>query len=194
MVTVKRPKWADVKLPDFGDLVVLDIGCSSTKRGVSSNYYSLDINKNFKPTIIGDALHLPIKDSSVDVILAIGILEHLSEPQIAVDEMHRVLKEGGGLYVSVPFMGFRHDATDYYRFTEEGLLHVLRKFEILIVEREYRGFFSVITSWLIPVTYAFPMSVARVLQFGIWMLLRVFKVVDVGRDRFYSGIFVKCKK
>jgi len=111
-----------------------------------------------------------------------------------VDEMHRVLKVWGVMYASVPFMFFRHDVMDYYRFTEEGLRHVLKEFEILEVERKYRGFFSVITSWLIPVTYAFPISVARVLQFGIWMLLRVFKVVDVGRDRFYSGIFMKSRK
>lgn len=191
---IKRPKWAEFQLPDFGDLVVLDVGCSTTKREISYKYYSLDINKKFKPTIIGNALCLPIKDSSVDVVLAIGILEHLSEPQIAVGEMYRVLKEGGVLYVSVPFMGFHHDAMDYYRFTEEGLLHILRKFNIIEIKRLYSGFFSVIISWLIPVTYTFPTFVAGVLQFYIRILYSIFKVVDIGRNRFYSSIFVKCKK
>lgn len=151
-VTVKRPVWADIKFPDFKNCIVLDIGCSTTKRELSNNYYSLDINKNFKPSILGDACYLPVRNDSIDVVLLISVLEHLREPCMAVNEAYRVLKKSGRVYVYVPFMFYRHDAMDYFRFTKEGLQYVLREFKDLKVEMKYCGFFSMITSWIIPIT------------------------------------------
>ena len=193
-IKVKRPQWADVKLPNFGEMRVLDIGCGTAPRYVSSNYYSLDINKDFGPTIMGDAHNLPIKNDSVDVVLLLAVLEHAREPQRVLDETFNVLKEGGVMYVSVPFLYFRHDAMDYYRFTEGGIRHLLSKYTILEVERTFCGFLSLITSWLIPVSYAFPSPIARIFQSTIKALLNIFKVIDIGRNRFYSGISIKCEK
>ena len=44
--------------------------------------------------VLGSAHSLPLPDASVDVILGISILHHL-ELEIASNEVHRVLKEGG---------------------------------------------------------------------------------------------------
>ena len=46
--------------------------------------------------IIGDAHDLPYKDCVVDNIMSRAVLEHLEDPQTAVNEMYRVLKKGGG--------------------------------------------------------------------------------------------------
>ncbi|MBI4300348.1 MAG: class I SAM-dependent methyltransferase [Chloroflexi bacterium] len=47
-----------------------------------------------------DALHLPLRDASCDLVLAIEVLEHLAEPWLTCAEMLRVAR--GPIIVSVP--------------------------------------------------------------------------------------------
>ena len=51
--------------------------------------------------------------NSLDLIFALDILEHVESPSIAIDEILRILKEGGFLFISVP--------------TESVLLRMVRK-------------------------------------------------------------------
>ncbi|HEX5017777.1 MAG TPA: class I SAM-dependent methyltransferase [Actinomycetes bacterium] len=50
----------------------------------------------------GDARLLPVRDRSVDLIIAFDVLEHIEEDDRAVEELYRVLKPGGRLLVAVP--------------------------------------------------------------------------------------------
>ncbi len=45
--------------------------------------------------VLGDAYNLPFQDEKVDIVATRYLLEHLSEPDIAVSEMYRALKIGG---------------------------------------------------------------------------------------------------
>ncbi len=47
-----------------------------------------------------DAMALPFADASFDVVLAMHMLYHVSDPAAAIAEMHRVLKPGGTLAVT----------------------------------------------------------------------------------------------
>src|SRR5688572_18311517 len=49
-----------------------------------------------------DALHLPFADGSFDVVTMFDVLEHLSDDSRALNEVHRVLRPGGALVLSVP--------------------------------------------------------------------------------------------
>lgn len=53
----------------------------------------------------GRAEELPIKTGCFHILVASEVLQYLSEPQRAVAEMHRVLKPGGLLILSVPQKG-----------------------------------------------------------------------------------------
>ena len=87
--------------------------------------------------VIGDAQALGIADASFPVILCTEVLEHLPEPQRAIDEMYRVLAPGGTLLLTTRFLFPIHDAPhDYFRFTKYGLRHLLRRFEILELREE----------------------------------------------------------
>jgi ubiquinone/menaquinone biosynthesis C-methylase UbiE len=52
--------------------------------------------------VLGDAHALPFEDGSFDKVLATEVLEHLADDQRALAELHRVLRPGGVLAISVP--------------------------------------------------------------------------------------------
>ncbi len=53
-------------------------------------------------TTNGDALRLPFADDTFDRIIASEVLEHVDDDQVALHELHRVLKPGGTLAATVP--------------------------------------------------------------------------------------------
>lgn len=108
--------------------VIIDVG--SGKTHLSKEVITLD--KFAKADICADATSLPLKSSSVDVIISIAVLEHLKEPAQAINEMYRTLKKGGEIYLEIPFLQpFHGSPNDYYRATLPGLQHWCRKFKEL---------------------------------------------------------------
>jgi len=52
----------------------------------------------------GSCTALPLRDSSVDCVTALDVLEHVEDDRLAVRELARVLKPGGMAVVTVPAM------------------------------------------------------------------------------------------
>ena len=72
--------------------------------------------------MVGDAHKLPFKSQVFDSIICQAVLEHVSNPNKVVDEMLRVLKPKGHVFVEVPFIqGYHADPDDYQRYTLNGL-------------------------------------------------------------------------
>lgn len=93
---------------------------------------ALDVRPSRGVHVVGDAQALGLADSSFDVVLCTEMLEHVPEPQRAIDEIRRVLRPGGLLLLTTRFLFPIHDAPhDYFRYTKYGLRHLLRRFEIL---------------------------------------------------------------
>ena len=117
-------------LPDQG--LILDIG----SRGVLGSYsfvqtdassrnlrlIGLDIEKIEGVAVVADACAVPFKTNTVDCVLCISVLEYIGDPKRVIDEAHRVLKPGGFIYLSTPFVFPYHPPpTDLYRFSPDGL-------------------------------------------------------------------------
>jgi len=68
----------------------LNVG-SGAKR-FALKVYNLDLFFEVEIDIQGDLLNLPIKDETVDTIVCTGVLEHVSDPNKAVDEIYKILK------------------------------------------------------------------------------------------------------
>lgn len=93
---------------------------------------STDIDPKRRPDIVDDITSSKLEDESFDFIICSEVLEHVKEPQSAVDNFFRLLKPGGKCLVTVPFLFPTHDAPhDYFRYTEFGLRHLFTSFKIL---------------------------------------------------------------
>jgi len=77
--------------------------------------------------ILCDVKNIPLKDSSVDLILSTSSLEHMQYPNLFMKESYRVLKPSGALYINVPFVYNEHMVPyDFQRYTRYGLQHIYK--------------------------------------------------------------------
>jgi SAM-dependent methyltransferase len=76
--------------------------------------------------VIGSADTLPLPDAELDAVLCTQVLEHVPEPAPVLAELHRILRPGGRLYLTVPLVWELHELPhDYYRYTQPALEHLL---------------------------------------------------------------------
>jgi len=129
-----EPVMREVK--SYARGTMLDVGCGTRRyesifSEVVDAYVGLDwpeIEDHARPDVVGDAMRLPLKTASVDVVLATELMEHLPSPHNFLMEVGRVLRDGGTLILSVPFMEPIHEAPrDYYRFTPFSLRLLLEE-------------------------------------------------------------------
>lgn len=164
--TGKTSKKAIDHLPP-GSLI---INVASGIKTVRSDVINMDIYPFVGTHLTANAQKLPFKDSSCDAIICETSLEHIKNPVLAVQEMLRVLKSGGLIYATLPFVyGFHDSPGDYYRWTKEGVRELFRDFQ----ERElniYGGptfaLTSILREWL-----------AVILSFNSEYLYQIFSIV-----------------
>ncbi len=87
----------------------------------------LNTDEKTNPDFLADICSMPFEDDSYDVLLVTEVLEYIKEPVKAVQECYRVLKKGGNLIISVPFMHPMHYDADFdmQRFTQIYLRNIL---------------------------------------------------------------------
>ena len=128
------------------DKVVLEIGggrlsTNHSYEDLFPNRHTFDIDPERLPETIGDVHSLPFEDESFEFILCTEVLEHLHTPHQAIAEMKRVLKSGGALVLTTRFVFPIHDAPhDYYRYTEYGLRHLFKDWDIIQLQAETQSF------------------------------------------------------
>lgn len=130
---------------------VLDVGCaygfmlerfpdSFDKFGVDVSEYAINIAKNRLPSVAFTVSNvedsLPFQKESFDIIICNDVLEHLENPAVALENIKRVLKKGGILYINTPnlnsfrkkVLGFA-DKMEHHisMFTHQELLELLEK-------------------------------------------------------------------
>ena len=72
---------------------------------------------------------MPYQDNWFDIVATTKvILEHVSEPEVVIRELYRILKSGGEAFVAAPLVRRQHQHPhDYFRYTEFGLQHLFKK-------------------------------------------------------------------
>jgi SAM-dependent methyltransferase len=106
---------------------ILDVGAGG--RRIAPNATTFDACPGPNVDVVGDIHAMQFADNSYDCVFCTGTLEHVANPWRAVEEIHRVVRPGGIVYVDVPFIqGYHADPTDYWRFTIDGLRHLCCSF------------------------------------------------------------------
>jgi len=120
---------------------VLDLGCGSQPYRAllpqTASYVGADVEERDgvdARLIPGEPL--PFANASFDGIVCTQVLEHVEDLTQILDEITRVLKPGGMLVASVPFIFQIHGAPhDYRRFTEFGILAALKGHRVETLSR-----------------------------------------------------------
>lgn len=124
--------------------VVLDLGGKRVrKRGTfrppeaqAERWFYVNIAPETRPDILADVTNVPLSDACADCIICTEVLEHLPNPAACVNETYRLLKPGGVLIISVPFLYPVHaDPHDYCRLTDEAIRRLCHSFNSVQVLR-----------------------------------------------------------
>lgn len=116
-------------LPTSGKLLDIGGGEVARYRGLLScdEYASVNIDPEAKPTWVVDVGEtLPIDDRQYDRVLTLNTLEHVFDSMFLLREAFRVLKDGGQMLISTPFLLPIHaHPDDFFRPTHSWYLQSL---------------------------------------------------------------------
>jgi len=124
---------------------VLDIGSSfSPYQEYFPNRVTMDINPKFGTDFVGDIHQMPFKDETFEMIICTEVLEHCYNPQLAVNELRRVLKTGGKLILTTRFVFPLHDSpNDYFRYTRYGIKQLFKEWGNIEPQAETEAFSAI---------------------------------------------------
>ena len=121
------------QLPKFHG-ALLDVGCGqmpykqllTNKPSRITHYIGLDLENNpihkNRPDITWKNGIIPLDGNSIDCAIATEVFEHCFDPKKILSEIFRVLKPGGIMFFTVPFLWPLHEVPfDCYRYTPFSL-------------------------------------------------------------------------
>jgi SAM-dependent methyltransferase len=137
---------------------ILDVGCGSKpyrKYFDASEYIGLEIEgRNKLADCHYDGKVFPFSDGQFDSVLVSQVLEHVFNPDEFLSEINRVLRDGGVMLLSAPFVWDEHEQPfDFARYSSFGLRHLLENHGFEIIEHrksvnDIRVIFQMINAYI----------------------------------------------
>lgn len=164
------------KVKNSHNLKILDVGCSSgaltygLKRIFPNcDFWGCDVSKNAIRKangssyginfFYGDAQKLPFQSNFFDIVLMNSVLDHLEKPDLAVEEVHRVLRKNGVFLSMTPIEketltlhgilshadSFRNHRLNYcghiHAFNSKELIELIKRGGLKIKDEKFALFF-----------------------------------------------------
>ena len=113
--------------------ILLDLGAGNQPfkvwyAGLADKCVAADVAPAPGLDVLSMAAPLPFASATFDTVLCTSVLEHVYDAEAAVNEIARILKPGGRLIITVPFLYPTHEAPyDFWRTTHWGLRSVLTR-------------------------------------------------------------------
>jgi SAM-dependent methyltransferase len=188
---------------------VLDIGCGVMPykeylKGNSkvTSYIGVDLKPTeyhnmVMPDIFWDGKKIPFEDSTFDWVIATEFLEHYDDTLSVLKEINRVLKNGGVLFFTVPFIWPLHESPyDLYRPTPFYLEKRFKeaKFDKITIKPlggYYRAMAIMLGLW-------YENGANRLNQISTWFVVRLLYIFLIkkkeknfvlGNNTFPSGLY-----
>ena len=127
---------------------MLDFGCGSKPYEIlfsgCDEYLGVDLqisghdHSGSKVDFFWDGITLPFEDDYFDACVSFEVFEHVFDGQKVLGELRRVLRPGGTLLITTPFVYGEHEVPfDFARYTSYGLRHLLSQagFQVKLVEK-----------------------------------------------------------
>ncbi len=138
--------WRQLVLDTLSSAPLLDLGTSKPYRKemeilrdrAPMPYLALDVRPSKWVDLVADGHELPLRDASVGSIVCSHVLEHVARPDRVINEMHRVLRPGGGAYMTFLDVYPYHASStypDYHRFKRDAIELLLRDWSSFSVLR-----------------------------------------------------------
>jgi SAM-dependent methyltransferase len=129
--------WRELVTGTLSGAPLLDIGTPQPFRKemailrdrAPQPYYCLDVARSPQVDLVADGHELPLRDASVGSIVCSHVLEHVARPDRVIDELRRVLRPGGGAYMTFLDVYPYHASDsypDYHRFKRDAIELLLR--------------------------------------------------------------------
>ncbi|MBC8488957.1 MAG: class I SAM-dependent methyltransferase [Ignavibacteria bacterium] len=120
------------------------IGVDIQNRGHDHSYEDIDVFYN--------GYELPFSDSFFNSIFSSEVFEHVFNLEEIISELHRVLKKGGKMLITVPFSWDEHEIpSDFCRYTSFGIKDMMEKsgFEILCFSKSSNYLEAIFQMWIL---------------------------------------------
>jgi SAM-dependent methyltransferase len=192
---------------------LLDLGCGEKPYKEVFDvreYIGLDIeesghsHKNEQIDVYYDGKTIPFGNNYFDSIFSSEVFEHIFNLEQILNELHRVIKPGGHMLITLPFVWDEHEIPyDFARYTSFGIEHLLKKngFEIITIEKTTNYVETVFQIWNVYVNQFVlpsnnflkvlmtPLFIAPVTIFGIF----VSKILPKNKNCYLNNIVVAKK-
>lgn len=106
------------------------------------------------PLLRFDLTRCPLPDECVDAVVMLNVLEHIEDDELALKQVHRILKPGGILVVEVPAGPSLYDYYDRYlrhyrRYDRRSLIAVCAKVNLKALDVSHLGFWLYPAFWMV---------------------------------------------
>ena len=146
LIKTQKKKIKVLNIGSRGDIEIF------IKKNKNLKLMSMDISKKRKPDIVYDISKNDVKKRikfNPDVVTIFEVLEHVKNPDKAVQNIYKILKKKDVCLCSVPFNFHIHDEpNDFYRFTNYGLKYLFRNFQHVEIKRRNGWFESIFVNFV----------------------------------------------
>ena len=191
-------------LDEYDGMAILNLGSGETR--LHPSIINLDVEAGPFVDIVASADNVPLDNLSVDLVISQEMLEHVPNTSNVMNEIYRILRPNGTLYLQVPWViGYHGCPGDYWRFSVDGIKALVEDsgLSVQVLHQTvgpFTGFyriaveaFAILGSILSPTVYK-PFKLIASIFFAPIKLLDLLASRSKYSHRLAGGFFVVAKK